>query len=167
MVAKRGDVAQLPVRTQARHAEAAATSPPGRRPRSARCRNALNGLDPSPSGRFCVVKDRRGPRALIGWKVRGAQWKLPQKGCCGRAGSCLWAHLKHERTEHFAVTEQGEIARLYGAALFIHQSQKVPTIGYSVDRRTLRRLANHLRETSCVPPGCGAAGPLPGWFNLI
>lgn len=133
----------------------------------------LTGLTRAPRGASVASRaaEGRGEKqhswALIGWKVRGAQWKLPQKGCCGRAGSCLWAHLKHERTEHFAVTEQGEIARLYGAALFIHQSQKVPTIGYSVDRRTLRRLANHLRETSCVPPGCGAAGPLPGWFNLI
>ena len=91
------------------------------------------------------------------WRIEGTTWSYSARACCGNAATCLWAHLKEnhhtvfEEAAHRAAGGSAELAipSQYVNALLQKEDQQVPQVGWSVDRRTLRRLQKELQETSC------------------
>ncbi|CAK9020583.1 unnamed protein product [Durusdinium trenchii] len=91
------------------------------------------------------------------WRIEGTAWSYSARACCGNAATCLWAHLKEnhhtvfEEAAHRAAGGSAELAipSQYVNALLQKEDQQVPQVGWSVDRRTLRRLQKELQETSC------------------
>ncbi|CAK9039941.1 unnamed protein product [Durusdinium trenchii] len=111
------------------------------------------------------------------WRIEGTTWSHSARACCGNAATCLWAHLKEnhhavfEEAAHRAAGGSAELAipSQYVNALLQKEDQQVPQVGWSVDRRTLRRLQKELQETSCEALICaccarihagGAAGDI-------
>ena len=91
------------------------------------------------------------------WRIEGTTWSYSARACCGNAATRLWAHLKEnhhtvfEEAAHRAAGGSAELAipSQYVNALLQKEDQQVPQVGWSVDRRTLRRLQKELQETSC------------------
>ena len=85
---------------------------------------------------------------------------------------CLWAHLHECHPEHFADIPSEHVASKYTAALVEKENGHVPQVGWSVDRRTLRRLQVDLDDDSCQALICAccarvAAGGMGGEIGYI
>ena len=79
------------------------------------------------------------------WTINHGQWQHSHLECCEKE-SCLWQHLKSHNGQHFEHMETQDIPARYTAALFHKEEQHVPQIGWSIDRRTMRRLRCSLPE---------------------
>ncbi|CAL1144306.1 unnamed protein product, partial [Cladocopium goreaui] len=73
------------------------------------------------------------------WHMNDTTWVHTTLKCCGNGVVCLWAHLHECHPEHFADIPRELVASTYTAAL----------VGWSVDRRTLRRLQVELDDNNC------------------
>ena len=95
------------------------------------------------------------------WVVDGVKWHCSSGQCCADSDSCLWAHLKAHHATAFQHCP-GDIPSAYVAALQHVEEQAVPAVGWSVDRRTLRRLRQARQEDHCVALICSCcAAVLP------
>ena len=95
------------------------------------------------------------------WSVRNMHWHCSSGACCGRSQDCLWAHLINEHPEAFERCP-GDIPSAYIAALNQAEEETVPAVGWSVDRRALRRLHRARNEDNCVALICSCcAAVLP------
>ena len=83
------------------------------------------------------------------WNMRGTTWAHTTLKCCGNEAGCLWAHLAVCHAEHFADIPRELVASTYTAALVEKERGQVPQVGWSVDRRTLRRLRVDLDDNTC------------------
>ena len=73
------------------------------------------------------------------WIVQGVTWHCGSGTCCNDTAACLWAHLRSQHAVAFQHCP-GDFVSSYIAALKCVEEQSVPAVGWSVDRRTLRRL---------------------------
>ena len=95
------------------------------------------------------------------WVVDGLKWHCSSGQCCADSESCLWAHLQAHHATAFEHCP-GDIPSAYVAALQHVEEQAVPAVGWSVDRRTLRRLRQARQEDHCVALICSCcAAVLP------
>ena len=95
------------------------------------------------------------------WLVEGTNWRCTSGTCCGNAQTCLWAHLSSQHGAAFRGCP-GDIPSAYVAALQQIEEETVPAVGWSVDRRTLRRLHEERREEHCIALICSCcAAVLP------
>ena len=83
------------------------------------------------------------------WNVKATTWAHTTLKCCGNGVVCLWAHLAECHSEHFADIPRELVASTYTAALIEKERGQVPQVGWSVDRRTLRRLRVDLDDNTC------------------
>ena len=83
------------------------------------------------------------------WNMKGTTWAHTTVQCCGNEEVCLWAHLDECHSEHFANIPRELVASTYTAALLEKERGQVPQVGWSVDRRTLRRLRVDLDDNTC------------------
>ena len=88
------------------------------------------------------------------WRVENLKWMHPEKLCCSDASRCLWAHLRCSHAKLFPEAEPCEIPSQYLDALYRKEDQSVPEVGWSVDRRTFRRMAATLTEENMVGLCC-------------
>ena len=90
------------------------------------------------------------------WRVENLKWRHPEKLCCSDASRCLWAHLRCSHAKLFPEAEPCEIPSQYLEALYRKEDQSVPEVGWSVDRRTFRRMAATLTEENMVGLCCAS-----------
>ena len=83
------------------------------------------------------------------WNMKATTWAHTTLKCCGNGEVCLWAHLAECHSEHFADIPGELVASTYTAALIEKERGQVPQVGWSVDRRTLRRLRVDLDDNTC------------------
>ena len=83
------------------------------------------------------------------WNMKATTWAHTTLKCCGNEVGCLWAHLAESHSEHFADIPRELVASTYTAALIEKERGQVPQVGWSVDRRTLRRLRVDLDDNTC------------------
>ena len=83
------------------------------------------------------------------WNRKAATWAHTTLKCCGNEVGCLWAHLEVCHSEHFADIPRELVASTYTAALVEKEGGQVPQVGWSVDRRMLRRLRVDLDDNTC------------------
>ena len=83
------------------------------------------------------------------WNMKATTWAHTPLKCCGNEVGCLWAHLEVCHSEHFADIPREFVASTYTAALLEKERGQVPQVGWSVDRRTLRRLRVDLDDNTC------------------
>ena len=83
------------------------------------------------------------------WNMKATIWAHTTLKCCGNEVGCLWAHLAESHSEHFADIPRELVASTYTAALIEKERGQVPQVGWSVDRRTLRRLRVDLDDNTC------------------
>ena len=69
-------------------------------------------------------------------------------------GKSLDAPSRRSPASSAAANEHAMCQKSYMDALVHHQEQRVPEVGWAVDRRTLRRLARALSEEQCVAMTC-------------
>ena len=106
------------------------------------------------------------------WHMKETTWVHTTLKCCGNDVVCLWAHLHECHLEHFADIPPELVASKYTAALVEKENGHVPQVGWSVDRRTLRRLQVDLDDDSCQALICAccarvAAGGTGGEIGYI
>ena len=83
------------------------------------------------------------------WNMKATTWAHTTLQCCGNGVVCLWAHLAECHSEPFADIPRELVASTYTAALIEKEGGQVPQVGWSVDRRTLRRLRVDLDDNTC------------------
>ena len=83
------------------------------------------------------------------WNMKATTWAHTTLQCCGNGEVCLWAHLDECHSEHFANIPRELVSSTYTAALLEKERGQVPQVGWSVDRRTLRRLRVDLDDNTC------------------
>ena len=83
------------------------------------------------------------------WHMNDTTWVHTTLKCCGNGVVCLWAHLHECHPEHFADIPRELVASTYTAALVEKEHGQIPQVGWSVDRRTLRRLQVELDDNNC------------------
>ena len=99
------------------------------------------------------------------WRTGG---QLTTQSCC-RDAKCLWQHLlsAHSATLEHVTGQACPRAWLdsYAAAIEGIEQQRVPTVGWSVDRRTLCRLAHRLEEETTLGLICACCARVgrSGW----
>ena len=109
--------------------------------------------DAQPCVDALLLKDR--------WIVQGVTWHCSSGTCCNDAAACLWAHLRSQHALAFQHCP-GDLVSSYIAALKAIEEQSVPAVGWSVDRRTLRRLHAERQEEQAVALICACcAAVLP------
>ena len=95
------------------------------------------------------------------WIVQGVTWHCSSGTCCNDTAACLWAHLHSQHALAFPHCP-GDLVSSYIAALKAVEEQSVPAVGWSVDRRTLRRLQAERQEEQAVALICACcAAVLP------
>ena len=104
------------------------------------------------------------------WVVPDLHWTRLSGACCGKANTCLWAHLAACHWDSLCAGQAGQewwqAKSWYMRALVCREEASVPAVGWSVDRRTLRRLRQKRREEHCVALVCACcAGVQPGGPN--
>ena len=80
------------------------------------------------------------------WILKDLKWTHPDKTCCSDASRCLWAHLQSSHAQVFADFDRTDIPSTYLAALFVKEDATVPQVGWSIDRRTFRRMSQELGQ---------------------
>ena len=109
--------------------------------------------DAQPCVDALLLKDR--------WIVQGVTWHCSSGACCNDTAACLWAHLHSQHALAFQHCP-GDLVSSYIAALKCVEEQSVPAVGWSVDRRTLRRLHAERQEEQAVALICACcAAVLP------
>ncbi|CAL1151362.1 unnamed protein product, partial [Cladocopium goreaui] len=109
--------------------------------------------DAQPCVDALLLKDR--------WIVQGVTWHCSSGTCCNDTAACLWAHLHSQHALAFQHCP-GDLVSSYIAALKCVEEQSVPAVGWSVDRRTLRRLHAERQEEQAVALICACcAAVLP------
>ena len=88
------------------------------------------------------------------WILKNLKWTHPDKTCCSDASRCLWAHLQSSHAQVFADFDRTDIPSTYLAALFVKEDATVPQVGWSIDRRTFRRMSQELQEHNLVGLCC-------------
>lgn len=88
------------------------------------------------------------------WILKDLKWTHPDKTCCSDASCCLWAHLQSSHAQVFADFDRTDIPSTYLAALFVKEDATVPQVGWSIDRRTFRRMSQELQEHNLVGLCC-------------
>ena len=83
------------------------------------------------------------------WNMKATTWAHTTLQCCGNGKVCLWAHLDECHAEHFTNIPRELVASTYTAAVLERERGQVPQVGWSVDRRTLRRLQVDLDDNTC------------------
>ena len=83
------------------------------------------------------------------WNMKATTWAHTTLQCCGNGEVCLWAHLDECHAEHFTNIPRELVASTYTAAVLERERGQVPQVGWSVDRRTLRRLRVDLDDNIC------------------
>ena len=104
------------------------------------------------------------------WVLPDLHWTCLSGTCCGKANTCLWAHLAACHWDSLCAGQPGQewwqAKSRYMRALVCREEASVPAVGWSVDRRTLRRLRQERREEHCVALVCACcAGVQPGGPN--
>ncbi|CAK9031745.1 unnamed protein product [Durusdinium trenchii] len=100
---------------------------------------------------WCADKEpcRPSKRRHQSWRICGTAWVQARDHCCGDAAQCLWAHLTQAHAADFATMPHAAIPQHYVAALLHQQDSSVPCVGWSIDRRTLRRVQSRWQESDC------------------
>ena len=104
------------------------------------------------------------------WVVPDLHWTRLSGTCCGKANTCLWAHLAACHWDSLCAGQPGQewwqAKSRYMRALVCREEASVPAVGWSVDRRTLRRLRQERREEHCVALVCACCAAVqPGGPN--